>query len=102
MDKNFFIRKQYESDSLIRVTEELRIFIDERIRQEQEAADALPDHPSDPGWDDKKIFHMENVHAFHSIENHLLRLLIEKQKEMNRLATAYQHQLMKKGVNNGE
>lgn len=34
MDKNFFIRKQYENDSLIRVAEELRICIDERIRQE--------------------------------------------------------------------
>jgi hypothetical protein len=97
MDKMFFIRKQYEFDSLHRVVEELNRYIDERIRQEEEAADVLPDHSGDPEWKDKKIFYLENVHAFHSIEQHLLRLLIEKQKEMDRLMKAYKHQMKVEG-----
>ena len=97
MDKMFFIRKQYEFDSLHRVVEELNRYIDERIRQEEEAADALSDNPDDPGWKDKKIFYQESVHAFHSIEKHLLRLLIEKQKEMDRLMKAYKHQMKVEG-----
>ena len=96
MDKHFYIRKIREANALIRVTEELRVFIDERIRREQEAADALPDNPDDPAWDDQKLLHLENANAYHRIEMSLLKNLIKKQEEAVRLGAVYEYQQKKK------
>ena len=69
---------------------------DERVRQEDAEADALPDDPKDPAWDDRKFFYLENAHAFRRIENYLLKLQLEKQKELSRLSAAYEYQRKKK------
>lgn len=85
-----------EVEALRRVASELKEYIEERVRQEDAAADALPDDPKDPAWDDRKFLYLENAHAFRRIENYLLKLQIEKQKELTRLSTAYEYQRKKK------
>ena len=96
MDEFYFIRKMREVEALHRVASELKEYIDERVRQEDAEADALPDDPKDPAWDDRKFFYMENAHAFRRIENYLLKLMIEKQKELSRLSAAYEYRREKK------
>lgn len=96
MDEFYLIRKMREVKALHRVAGELKEYIDERIRQEDAETDALHDDPKDPAWDDRKLFYMENAHAFRRIENYLLKLQVEKQKELSRLSTAYEYQRKKK------
>ena len=101
MDEFYLIRKMREVKALHRVAGELKEYIDERIRQEDAEADALPDDalpddPKDPAWDDRKFFYLENAHAFRRIENYLLKLQLEKQKELSRLSAAYEYQRKKK------
>ena len=96
MDEFYLIRKMREVKALHRVADELKEYIDERIRQEDAETDALPDDPKDPAWDDRKLFYMENAHAFRRIGNYLLKLQLEKQKEFTRLSAAYEYQRKKK------
>ena len=90
MDEFYLIRKMREVKVLHRVASELKEYIDECVRQEDAEADALPDDPKDPAWDDRKLFYMENAHAFRRVENYLLKLQVEKQKELSLLSAAYQ------------
>lgn len=96
MDEFYLIRKMREVEALRRVASKLKEYIEERVRREDAAADALPDDPKDPAWDDRKFLYLENAHAFRRIENYLLKLQIEKQKELTRLSTAYEYQRKKK------
>ena len=96
MDEFYLIRKMREVEALRRVASELKEYIEERVRQEETAADALPDDPKDPAWDDRKFLYLENAHAFRRIENYLLKLQIEKQKELSRLSAAYEYRREKK------
>ena len=96
MDEFYLIRKTREVEALHRVASELKEYSEGRIRPEDAEADALPDNPKDPAWDDRKFFYLENAHAFRSIENYLLKLQIEKQKELSRLSAAYEYQRKKK------
>lgn len=95
MDEFYLIRKTREVEALHRVASELKEYIEECVRQEDAEADALPDDPKDPAWDDRKFFYMENAQAFRRIETYLLKLQIEKQKELTRLSAAYEYQRKK-------
>ena len=96
MDEFYLIRKMRKVEALHRVASELKEYIDERVRQEDTEADALPNNPKVPAWDDRKLFYMENAHAFRRIGNYLLKLQLEKQKELSRLSAAYEYQRKKK------
>jgi hypothetical protein len=96
MNKDYIIRKLNEVTSLQRVTEELRTFIDERVRQELEKADALPEDVEDTEKANEKIVHLGNANAYQYIQRILLKQLIEKQKEVCQLGMAYEYRQKKK------
>lgn len=81
MKTDYIFRKVHEVFALKRTVDEIDTFLDERISREQEKADALPDYPQNPAWDDRKLLYMKNVHAYGTIQNYLLSMLIDKHRE---------------------